>query len=384
MRRRTRLATALACAVTALIALIWLLLRPATAPSRTPIAWRLQPDSYPLGTLHQGSQVEMSLGVFSGMKPAPMPAFLTSLPSPLKKLSEWTVSQYRDWAARLGLNVRIEAPAFVKVERTEVTSHSSQGPFVTISFRLITDSPGDCRGNLVVRLKGGAYGVTNLLVPVSARIVAAPGTNARPVLITETPYECYATGDGKDFEPLATLNRRLSERGVKVDFCRHLPRNLNGYGTILLAGSEMARLDSAQTKSLRQFVAGGGRLILAANAFFVPTVPKANTLLNPYGLQIVDRDAGWAVTNAQVVPDILTEGIKHVDFHRPSLITVTDPSQGKLFVFAGDAPGGFMAVSRQGGRGEVLVLTQSLWWTWIGAEPSKADNLLLLENLLVR
>ena len=62
-----------------------------------------------------------------------------------------------------------------------------------------------------------------------------------------------------------------------MDFCRHLPRSLNPHGSILVAGSEMARLDSAQTKRLRQFVAGGGRLILAGNAFFVPTVPKANT-----------------------------------------------------------------------------------------------------------
>ncbi len=85
MRRRTRFALVLACAFVLVMALVFLLFRPAAAPSRTPIAWRPQPDYYPVGTVLQGSRVEMSLGLFSGLKPAPMPALLTRLPSPIKK-----------------------------------------------------------------------------------------------------------------------------------------------------------------------------------------------------------------------------------------------------------------------------------------------------------
>ena len=88
------------------------------------------------------------------------------------------------------------------------------------------------------------------------------------------------------------------------------------------------------------------------------------------------------MTNAQVVANLLTGGAKQLDFHRPSLIVVTDPSQGELLVRSGDDPGGFVAVSRQAGRGEVIVLTQSLWWSWIRSDPAKVDNLPLLENLL--
>jgi len=144
----------------------------------------------------------------------------------------------------------------------------------------------------------------------------------------------------------------------------------------------MAELNPAQTEQVRKFVAGGGRLILAANAFYVPTVRKANTVLSSYGLQIIDRDAGQAVTNSRVVSDLLTRGVRAVDFHRPSQIDVTDLSQGKLLVESEDGQGGYVAISRQTPRGEVIVLTQSLWWTWIRSDPAKADNRLLLENLL--
>ena len=292
------------------------------------------------------------------------------------------MERFRDLAAKMGVHARVEAPAFVEVERTEIAVHVSQGPFVAISLRLKTDSPGDWRGNLVVHLKGGSYGVTNIIVPVSAKVIGAATSTSRAVLIAETPYELYATGDGSNFEPLAALNGRLSGHGVRVDFCRQLPQSLSNYRAILLGGSEMAGLGPVQREQLGKFVAGGGRLILAANAFFSTTVPKANSLLTAYGLQVIDRDAGMAITNSRVVSDLLTSGVKTVDFFRPSQISVTDPSQGKLLVESEDGQGGYVAISRQKPRGEVIVLTQSLWWSWIRSDPARADNLLLLENLL--
>jgi len=371
-----------ACAILAVLGLVLLLFRTSSAPSGTPIAWQLQPDSFPMGTVLQGSRVEMSLGLFSGLKPAPMPTFLTSLPPPLSKAADWTVEQFRTTAAKLSLRVRVEAPVFIEIERTEVRLHASQGPYVVISFRVKADSVGDWRSNLVVHLNGSAYGTTNISVPVATKVIGPTLSNTPAVLITETPYECYATGVGKDFEPLAVLNSRLSEQGVKVDFCRQLPPSVSNYRAILLGGSELAGLGPAQMGQLRKFVAGGGRLILAANAFFVPTVPKANTFLSSCGLQIIDRDAGLAITNSQVVSDLLTSGVNRVDFFRPSQIDVTDPAQGKLLVEAEDGHGGYVAVSRKPSRGEVIVLTQSLWWSWIRSNPAKADNLLLLETLL--
>ena len=54
MRRRIRLTLVLAGAMVAVVTLVLLLVRPTAAPSRSPIAWRLQPDSYTVGTILQG------------------------------------------------------------------------------------------------------------------------------------------------------------------------------------------------------------------------------------------------------------------------------------------------------------------------------------------
>ncbi len=362
--------------------LVFLLLAPRAAPPGKPVAWRIQPDRFPLGAALQGSRVEMSLGVFSGIKPTPLPGFLSGLPSPLKSASEWTFEQFRTLSARQSLRLAVEAPAFVKVERARVELHSTQGPFALVHLRLKTDTPGDWQGNLIVHLKGAAFGVTNINVPVSVKILGVPASAPRAVLIAETPYECYATEDGRHFEPLAALSGRLAQEKVRIDFLHKLPATLSGYRTILLAGSEMAQLGPAQTARLEKFVADGGRLILAANAFFASTAPNANNLLKNLGLHIVNQDAGLSITNSKVVVDSLTVGVNGVVFWRPSRIDVTDPAQGKLLVEAGDDHGGYVAVSRQKSRGEVIVLTQSLWWNWIRSDPTPTDNSLLLENLL--
>lgn len=383
MKHQTRfVVVASICAIFAALAVGLLMFGSAAAPAQKAVLWRVQPDEFPLGNTLQGSLVEMSLGLFSGLNPAPLPAFFTRLPSPFRNASEWTAERIHALVAKMTFGVQVDGPVFVDIEHADVEVHSTQGPFVLISFRLKTDIPGECRSNMVVHIKGGAYGSTNVTIPMSVKVIGAAASASRAVLITETPYECYATGHGSDFEPVAALNSRLSEAGVRVDFCRQLPPSLAIYRVILLGGAELAGLGSAQVAQLGKFVAGGGRLILAANAFFVPTVPKANTLLSPYGLRILDQDDGLAITNSRVVSDLLTTGVKEVNFFRPSRIDVTDRSQGKLLVETGDGQGGYVAVSRQAPRGEVIVLTQSLWWSWIRPDPSKADNLLLLENLL--
>ena len=103
MSHRMRFVAKTACAILAVLGLVLLLFRTSSAPPGTPIAWQLQPDSFPMGTVLQGSRVEMSLGLFSGLKPAPMPTFLTSLPPPLSKAADWTVEQFRTTAAKLSL-----------------------------------------------------------------------------------------------------------------------------------------------------------------------------------------------------------------------------------------------------------------------------------------
>jgi hypothetical protein len=380
-RRRFRLLTMIAAVAILILASVLLFLLQAAAPPPSALALRVQPDSFPVGTVLQNSRVEMSLGIFSRRKPPPMPAFVSGLPPWLKSAAEWSVWQFRDAAARMHMHVRVETPDFVELEETQVAAHSTQGPFVIISFRIKTERPGDPHGNLIVHLTGSAIGWTNVIVPLNVKVVSSTVPNSPAVLIVESPYECYSTGDGRNFEPLAVLNSRLAARGVRVDFFRRLPPSSLNYNTILLAGTELVNLDQAGEDQLRKFVAGGGRLILAANYFYRGTVASANRLLGTCGIQINDIDVRGA-TNLPVVPDLLTSGVTNVDFSRPSPISVTDAAQGRLLVRTTDGLSGYVAVSRQPGRGDVMVLAQSLWWNWIRTDPAKADNLKLLENLL--
>lgn len=380
--RRLRLILIVAGIALAILVLVVVWGLHAAAPLPSTIAWRVQPDNFPVGTVLQNSHVEMSLGILSGIKPAPMPTFTARLPRFMKPAAEWSVRRFRDVAAQIQMHIRVDPPDFVEFERSQVASHISQGPFAVISFRLKTRSPGDLHGNLVVHLSGPKFGQTNIIVPLSGKVVASASTNTRAALIVETPYTCYSTENGHEFNPLGLLNSRLANRGVRVDFYRKLPRSLLTYDTILLAGDEMALLDPVGERRLKEFVACGGRLILAANSFYGYTVPKANGLLGSYGLQIIDTEARGTVSNSVVTLDRFTSAVTNVDFFRPSPITVTDGRQGKLLVETEDRLNGYVAVSRQAGRGEVIVLTQSLWWMWIGADPGKVDNLRLFENLL--
>jgi hypothetical protein len=97
-----------------------------------------------------------------------------------------------------------------------------------------------------------------------------------------------------------------------------------------------------------------------------------------------NNDAGSAVTNVVVAADPLTDHVQRVNFWRPARIAVTDAVQGKVLVPDQEGPGGFVAVSRAPGRGELRVVAQSLWWNWLKADPAQVDNAQLTANLLQR
>jgi hypothetical protein len=83
--RKTGWILTIGVAVLAMLVLVLLLVTPAsTLPTKSAV-WTSQPDQFPLGTVVQGSRVEMSLGVFSGLRPSPIPGFIAKLPSPIQK-----------------------------------------------------------------------------------------------------------------------------------------------------------------------------------------------------------------------------------------------------------------------------------------------------------
>jgi hypothetical protein len=359
----------------------YLLLASKTSAATKALSWRIQPDQFPLGTVLQGSRIELSFGTFSGLRAGPLPGFVTALPSTLRKPCDWGIQMFRKLKTQSEWRVNVEAPDFMKVDDVAMQFHTSEGPFAFVSATLKTARPGQYNGNLVVRLSSAAYTATNIVVPVSATVVSPPAL-PRKVLICETPYECYSTGNGRDFEPLGKLLTSLAEKAVSVDFYRELPSSFSGYSVVLVGGASLARLSPAQVSKLGKFVSGGGRLILTPDAFLSTTAPKANELLRRYGLEIIDKDFGLGITNTTVTADSLTTGVRRLDFWRPAPIKVSDSSQARLLVQSEDGGSGFVAVSRSPNRGEVIALTQSLWWNWIRQDPTRADNSLLLENLL--
>ena len=91
----------------------------------------------------------------------------------------------------------------------------------------------------------------------------------------------------------------------------------------------------------------------------------------------------WEVKGDGLRADPLTDGVRSLNFFRPSPIAV----QGKATILAAAEPypgQGFAAVARAG-NSEVAIVGQSLWWSWITPDRSKgADNARLLQNLLTR
>ncbi len=75
-------------------------------------------------------------------------------------------------------------------------------------------------------------------------------------------------------------------------------------------------------------------------------------------------------------------GVKALSFQRPSPVAVTDRKLARLLATVpGDPAKGLVAEARAG-RGDIVVIGDSLWWSWIGTDRDKTRNLRLLENLL--
>jgi len=64
-------------------------------------------------------------------------------------------------------------------------------------------------------------------------------------------------------------------------------------------------------------------------------------------------------------------------------VWATDARQAKVLATTKeDEQCGFIAVSRESGRGDVILLAQSLWWNWVRPKPGEGENAKMLENLL--
>ena len=328
-----------------------------------PKANDVQPDRLPLGTVYTGAIAEGSFLLLETGTDTNIPFSVT-------------------------------APKFVSVRRT-ATHHQEFGPgndFIcgTVEFVLDTSTSGNLTGEFSVKL-GNAVAK----VPISAAVKPARKGLTR-LLIVETPFERYSTDKGEAFKGWTDL-----VKGASLDVSYLLVTSgepvlrdldLGKFDCVLLAGTGLSELQPADIKRVREFAEAGGRVIVSANAFFGGTVEKANEVLDGYGIQMRNKEArlGQAddvtLGKEDLDPDLIKAGVRTARFFRASPVAVTANKTGRVLVKASGVgePGDGFVTSAVAGKGEMVVLGESLWWNWITEKESKGtDNARLLRFLLV-
>lgn len=342
------------------------------------------PDRFDLGSVASGSIIELSA------------RFLTSAgQTPLEKLHQRLQNLLpRGWSPLLdsfdpaklrqpllpseelsALQPEIDLPAFLRLDRVTPDQRAAWyagQPFFVLHLALQTDEAGDYSGEIHLR-----WDRRRAALPIHYRVTAARAERAK-LLVATTPYQSDTTEDGAVFKTAARL---LSELSLDVD-CRHtMPPSLAAYRAILLSEECLADLSEADVVRVRGFAAGGGRVILACNAFMVGTVAAANAILEGHGLRVVDADHAREAEVTRLAADPLTRGVQKLWFFRPSLIKTLD-SEARGLAWSQDEEGAFIAVRRLHGGGEIIVLGASMWWNWIREFETDSDNFQMMKSLL--
>ena len=352
-----------------------------TTASAATVSWAPYPDALPFGDTIQGSRVEFDVVLRSGIQPAPIPSFVAHLP----RFIRGTVDAYyrRTQVSRTiaKWRMQVEPPPFVVVDEQRFEFFSPLGLMARIRAHLDTDHIRRCSGLLRVKLQGPIKTPNVISIPISAKILPPPASGAK-VLVCSTPYQGFSTDRGTHFLPLAALKGRLAARGIRLDFTYSLPESLAAYDGFLIGDARLIYLSVPQMQRLRQRVGQGAFLVLGADSYIHGTARKAAEVAELYGLHVDTARVGQGVTNSIVVEDRLTDGVASFGFRGPVRISVIDPGQGKVLLRGPEGPGGYAAVSRAPGRGEVRVLSEALWWFTLNAEGGWPENARFIERLL--
>ena len=328
--------------------------RPAPAQ---PILDRLQPGKLNVGTIYVSSTVEASVRLlFKGDDPTK-------------------------------LRVATRPPPFMNVTQTNLGTQN-QGNLGTYIFCDVfvsfeTRDPGAFSDSIEVKV-----GETRVAVPVACEVLEI-GPGLTRVLIVDTPFQRFSTMDATAFDPWLALVKSAKLNVSYLESDRETPVlrdiDLSKFDVVLLAGGGVINAHESDYRKLKTFVYYGGRLVVTANAFFRNTVEKANEFVTHYGLRLSDVDSNLIDVNSTgIVRHPLTAGVRALKFHRASPVVAQAKDRATVLVQAPAEPeAGFLAVARAG-KGEVVVLGESLWWSWMSSQlTSGADNEILLKNLLI-
>ncbi len=281
-----------------------------------------------------------------------------------------------------GKKAKVDPPAFVRVTKvdagTQQYGDKTKG-FCDVDVSILTTRAGEHSGTIHITV-----GEQRVEVPVRASIRPRVAGATR-VLVAETPFEKFSTSDGTLFDSWRKL---VDSAGLDVDYLEIGGASvldgvdLANFDVVLLGCTGVFRLTDGDVTALRRFVEGGGRVIMTANHFFMGTVDKANKMLVPYGLRMKDEEPRgrnqFDIGPESIAPCPFTEGVKALHFHRPSPTEVLDVNRTFILVEGPADLGGCLLAYAKAGDGEVLGLSESLWWSWI----TKADNAVLFGNLL--
>jgi hypothetical protein len=318
---------------------------------------RIQPDRLSIGQVRVGARVEASILV--GQRDA-----------------DNAVS-----------DVDVKLPSFLTL--TEMFRDFHRNWIVFVTFK--TMRPGKYEDHIKVYL-----GTGTAEIPVTAEVLSQE-TGLTSVLMVETPFHAHSTKNGTIFQAWVEvvrcakldINYLVCSRGDGLEPVDEVLKDveLSGFDVVLLADGGLYRIQQADLNKLTTFIEEGGRVIVAADSFLVPSVLKANKLLECYGLKMVNEEPRgrreWELNSTHLATHSFTKSITNLRFFRPSPISVIDEHQAKIIVSAPPYPGqGFVAMAKVG-KGEVVAIGQSLWWAWIGAAEAKDfDNSLLLQQLI--
>jgi len=342
------------------------------------------PDYFQLGQVYAGSTVEFSARFLVSSREHPLDAFfnrvLKRLPQAWQPaLSKVHPKKFRNAPAAVDpsiLKPLIKTPAFIRVRKATPdcrTNWYRGRPFVVLDLAVDTSLPGNYAGKVEVTMKR-----RRAAFPVRITVRETPPDTPK-LLVVSTPFASDSTEYGSDFEAATDLMATLP---FSVNYLENLPSQLEPYRVILLADSTLVRAGANEISRLRSFVEEGGRLILACNAFMSRSVLRANEILTGFGMEVVDDDYGRYVTVTNFTPHRLTHGVQRVEFHRPSLIQITDSSRATALPLVPNGEGALVAISGLNTGGEIVVLTSALWWHWLHNFKTNSDNAQLMRNIL--
>jgi hypothetical protein len=321
----------------------------------------IQPDHLPFGTVYTGAIVEGSFLVITPGKDTKVPFTVT-------------------------------APKFITVRGKDTYTRQSDDAkdFLYGSFEFVVDTAAARNLSGEIRVTLGSVTVT---ASVSATVKPAKKGMTR-VLVVETPFEAYSTGEGTHFKAWTDLvnDAALDVNYLLVASDKPVLRDLDlsRFDSVLLAGGALVWLQAVDARRVRAFAEAGGRVVLSANYFFRGTVEKANTILTGSGLQMRDVQAEGistpvTLTEKDFDATLVKAGLKSARFFLASPVSVTNKRTGQVLVKAvgvGMPGDGFVARAKVG-KGEIIALGESLWWNWITEKKAAgSDNVRLLRWML--